>query len=351
MELHPARNIDSLDGLRGFACLLVVLGHLAKEELIFDIKGIGQLGVMLFFVLSGFLMALLYTDQRLNAERLSVYAVRRVFRVVPAYVAVAVLSFLICQFYDNFGYHVDAHALVGLLTFSTQLSVFWTIPVEMKFYAFFPLLWLVLAYIRSDYIRFGLMFAAFVALLVVDLPGTRLSLTKHIEYFIGGMAAAYASRILPTQHRWQQFSINMLLFIALLLIVLLIPQVFLHLFKFEHHMWDNSEVIAPVFVLTVTACSLCSGWLLQVFSNRFARYLGAISFSLYLVHYPCVYFAHTSSLLAWAPHVIQIFVALLLALNVATLLYRNIEVPCRQLGLRGCLWLQQQFRSRAGAVT
>ena len=114
MELHPARNIDSLDGLRGFACLLVVLGHLAKEELIFDIKGIGQLGVMLFFVLSGFLMALLYTDQRLNAERLSVYAVRRVFRVVPAYVAVAVLSFLICQFYDNFGYHVDAHALVDL---------------------------------------------------------------------------------------------------------------------------------------------------------------------------------------------------------------------------------------------
>ena len=340
------RNIDTLDGVRGLACLMVVLGHLAKEDFIFDIKGIGQLGVMLFFVLSGFLMAHLYLVTPLSPVRFGAYAFRRIFRVVPAYVVVAFVSYVLYQYYADFGYAVDKETLIGLLTLSTQLSVFWTIPVEMKFYAFFPVLWLLLGYIRQPWLKGSILLVAIIVwlytdiptLLHLDLPRTRLTLTKHIEYFLGGMAAAYLSlgveRFCQARSPWRLSLVNAGFIFTLTLIVILVPQVFLHLFGIEHHMWDNSNIIAPVFIACITLAPNISGMLGTIFTHRFARYLGAISFSLYLVHYPCIKFVHDAASTQSWPTVFRIMLALFMAGSVASVMFYSIEQPFRRFGAR-----------------
>ena len=60
------RNIDALDGLRGFTCLLVVFTHAGNSGLFLNTLGSGQLGVMLFFALSGFLMVHLYGNHEMS---------------------------------------------------------------------------------------------------------------------------------------------------------------------------------------------------------------------------------------------------------------------------------------------
>ena len=55
-----SKNIPQLDGLRGAAAMIVVLAHAGNLGLIWRNPQSGHIGVMLFFALSGFLMAWLY---------------------------------------------------------------------------------------------------------------------------------------------------------------------------------------------------------------------------------------------------------------------------------------------------
>lgn len=55
-------QIDALDGLRGFAALLVVMSHTSNEGMhlipFLDFRGTGKSGVFLFFLLSSFLLSI-----------------------------------------------------------------------------------------------------------------------------------------------------------------------------------------------------------------------------------------------------------------------------------------------------
>lgn len=221
------KNIDSLDGLRAFACLLVVFGHLAKEEIIFDIKGAGQLGVMLFFVLSGFLMAHLYGKEKITMSRLLEYSFRRLFRVFPAYVAVLILAFFVSPYWANFPYAMDITGLSKHLTLQGDTSVFWTIPVEIKFYVFFPLLWLAAVFLYRDvYIILAMSLLFLVCVNTLPIAGSdRLDLSRYLSFFIGGVCAGFIQNIFVIKNGWQTQSVNCLFVLNIFLILLFIPQV------------------------------------------------------------------------------------------------------------------------------
>src|SRR5580704_17034654 len=84
-----------LDGLRGLAAYVVVVSHISNESNLWNGllgRGGGQLGVMLFFVLSGYLMGALYLDRPFRAGEVWAYAVRRIARVVPLFYVVVTLA-------------------------------------------------------------------------------------------------------------------------------------------------------------------------------------------------------------------------------------------------------------------
>ena len=71
--------INSLTGLRGMAAFIVFISHCANQGMLPAIfsNGFGQIGVMLFFILSGFLMGHLYLDKEANSDSVKLYLLAR----------------------------------------------------------------------------------------------------------------------------------------------------------------------------------------------------------------------------------------------------------------------------------
>jgi len=86
-----------LDGLRGVAALIVLLSHVSNKTGLWGGifgRGGGQIGVMLFFVLSGYLMGMLYLDRPFRRIEVQRYVVHRGARIVPLYYLIVLLSFI-----------------------------------------------------------------------------------------------------------------------------------------------------------------------------------------------------------------------------------------------------------------
>src|SRR5262245_12713722 len=93
MHSGSATRIPSLDGLRAVSISLVLLGHLAGTRHFFPAAAIGRfgdignLGVRIFFVISGFLITHLALREhaRTGAISLKAFYIRRFLRIFPAF--------------------------------------------------------------------------------------------------------------------------------------------------------------------------------------------------------------------------------------------------------------------------
>jgi peptidoglycan/LPS O-acetylase OafA/YrhL len=149
----PPAHIPSLDGWRGIAILLVLASHtaIAFRHIVYvpHVDAIGQHGVAIFFVLSGFLITrlLVSEDQANSSINLRSFYVRRFFRLAPcAWVYLAVLIALYSGvqhkpftagdivgslfFFRNF---IDATGLHASAT-----GHFWSLSIEEQFYLVWP---------------------------------------------------------------------------------------------------------------------------------------------------------------------------------------------------------------------
>jgi len=132
-----ARQVASLDVLRGIAILLVIAAHFGGGSVEQQVL-LGNAGVILFFFLSGFLM-----DKTLSEEANPVsYATRRAFRILPMYWCSLLLVIA-------FGANWAPGQLLANATFSAplfgahrMLGVYWTLYIEVMFYCLAPFLML-----------------------------------------------------------------------------------------------------------------------------------------------------------------------------------------------------------------
>lgn len=140
-----SKQIDMLSGFRGLAAIIVLIGHGGSKGWIGSFFGDGyaQLGVMMFFMLSGFLMAYLYADKEFNIKNVNRYLFSRIGRVFPLYVLVVVFSYFSFSILDyDFGHVVsDETSLWMSLFFLSAEKMLWSIPVEVQFYFVFLGFW------------------------------------------------------------------------------------------------------------------------------------------------------------------------------------------------------------------
>lgn len=147
----PQPRYAALDGLRGLAAYTVVVSHyvgsVSKGGPAYDGHTIlepllqaGQVGVMLFFVISGFLMGALYMRTPWTNASARAFYVKRFGRVVPLYYLLVVVSFTLQMTLNSVWpfYYVDSFWRFMLFWYGGN-NVLWTIPVEVQFYAFFPI--------------------------------------------------------------------------------------------------------------------------------------------------------------------------------------------------------------------
>lgn len=153
MESVSARSsarIPELDGLRGLAALSVVAFHLAlRAPLLYGAAGpvVGHLdlGVEVFFVLSGFLVwrpfqASLVMGSRL--PNLGSYAMRRSARIWPAYLLALAAIVVVGASTVSGPWAFLKHATLTYTYFEHRggdgVRVAWTLVVELSFYLFVP---------------------------------------------------------------------------------------------------------------------------------------------------------------------------------------------------------------------
>lgn len=286
-------RVDALTGLRGFAILFVLVSHLANAGYLpgYLGKGAGQIGVMLFFILSGFLMSRLYLPVDPSAGARARFFRARIGRVVPLFMVVVLASFAAGQFATVWPYPIDDTAvLVQHLLFVSGVKELWAVPVEVQFYAIFFVIWL------ATHQRPNIGGAVYLALVLCLLPLCALAaLLYHLDviafrgvfyyapYFLIGTSIPV---FLPFLKRCVDRIIRFTGAAAAsgLTAVLLAScfPAFKALIGLRFPIW-----IDPSVAVVVTAVFLFSYFEIGVFrimKSRILIFLGTISYGLYLLH-------------------------------------------------------------------
>ncbi|MEG0027323.1 MAG: acyltransferase family protein [Raoultibacter sp.] len=165
MPRSRSRYIPSLDGLRAFAVLAVILYHLNANWA----PG-GLLGVTVFFVLSGYLITGLLIEEWKSTKTIDLknFWLRRARRLVPAIVflllCILVLTTLFNHelltkmrpdiipslfFYSNWHYIFSNLSYFDALGAPSPLTHFWSLAIEEQFYLVWPLILLALFKART----------------------------------------------------------------------------------------------------------------------------------------------------------------------------------------------------------
>lgn len=285
MENPAARQkLDSLQGWRGVAAMLVVFYH-AAEALSSDKYGArsvfggfftwGHAGVQFFFVLSGFIIFWAHRRDVGLPEAFGRYAMRRFVRIYPIYWAVLLplvaLYFLVPSLQPGDLTSPSAIAasifLVGPLT--PVLSVAWTLFHEVLFYALFGV---AILNRRLGVALMGLWFAG-------SLLGIGYALSHLNLLFLAGMAAAW------TCQRPSVLSGRGLMTVGVVGFVLVGAAEWQGYFDRN----DSPSTLLygiAAFLLVIGSVRAESAGQLRV--PPMMTFLGDASYSLYLVHYPVI---------------------------------------------------------------
>ncbi|CAH2406511.1 acyltransferase family protein [Mesorhizobium escarrei] len=324
--------IPALSGIRAIAAITVVLSHSASSGFLpkMFLDGAASVGVMLFFSLSGFLMAYLYLWRPVSGESIVEYSAARIGRVYPLF-AVVILFCCAMHYLDNrFAYDLDvAYAVQHLLLFGDTNTI-WTIATEFYFYGLFIPIWVWCSSRSPSKTTFRLL--AVVALLVfllwlMGFPGGRIAITRYLHFFLLGMIAAAAHR-----HIRGVSLANWALPVSLVIYVLTLPEVLYWAFGLKHPGYGVLPAVLMASIVFFTAKSGPASKTSRVLGARPMVYIGELSFGLYLLHRPAMsvwrgILAYTG----WEFPPMVLFICLVISLWVAShLANRLIEVPARR---------------------
>lgn len=332
-----------IDGLRAVAVLSVVFCHAG-----FHCPG-GFIGVDVFFVISGYLIAgLILKELRLGTFTLTNFWERRIRRIVPA-LAVVVGATLVGGWFVLMpaDFASCGKSIVGLALLASNVQFWksidyfdnaaeekpllhtWSLSVEEQFYLFVPVFLLLLAK-RSKLNRAFLILAA-AAVLSFGLsvywtqrhPTTNFYLlpTRAWELFAGALLAFFPKCGIEKQ-KWL---LELLALAGLALI--LVP-----CFAYDHKTpFPGLAALPPVLgsALLIWLGASKAGFSLigRTLASRPVVFVGLISYSLYLWHWPLFSLTRYASVKAPATSVWWLLIAVSVVL--ATLSWRFVETPFR----------------------
>lgn len=289
------KHLSGLDGLRAVAALLVVVSHAGLEHIP------GGMGVLAFFVLSGFLITrlMIAEEARSGTVSLSGFYLRRSFRIFPAfyaYFAFIIGIWLVRHAPINVPQAVSAlfyvsnyyQALNG--DPNTGLSHTWSLSIEEQFYLLWPLAFLML---RNNRRRFSAL-AVIVPLLwlyrEVLVYGFRVdqgyiyeALDTRADHLLIGCFLAVALQEARLAYVWKVACTSSAA--VLVTIALLVASVAIGFTGAIDRYRDGVEfVVQPVLfaVLIAQLIAFPHDAVTRAFNWGWVRYLGRISYSIYL---------------------------------------------------------------------
>lgn len=333
-------RIPSLDGLRALSIVMVLFGHLAGTRgfpvsaATGNFLNSAELGVHVFFVISGFLITRLLLDEVARNGRIAVgrFYLRRTLRIFPPYYAlIAVLVLAATAGWIQLAHHDALRALTYTTNYDEGRSWYvghtWSLSVEEQFYLLWPAV-LILARTRR-----AVLIAAGVVLVV---PLVRLALWELWRLPIGARFETVADAIavgcvLAGTRDWLHRMPGYMRALASPLFVLVPIVAVLANLTHDHpaaYYLVGFAVVNLCVVLSVDwAVTYPDGAVGRVLNATPVVFVGVMSYSLYLWQQP---FVHRDSRAAIASFPLNI----LLAVACALASYYLIERPSLHLRRR-----------------
>jgi peptidoglycan/LPS O-acetylase OafA/YrhL len=305
----------NLNGLRFIAAFLVIIHHVEQIKSISKIENfwgaipfigiIGKLGVILFFVLSGFLITYLLLAEENTFKKISIkkFYMRRILRIWPLYFLIIILAFVVLPDIELFtlpGYSKDIiysdllwklilyalffpNLVLSLLGIVPYASHTWSIGTEEQFYLVWPV---ILKYIKKY--RILLMVGIIISYLTIKFFlltsfGDYIPYCNVIRAFwhsfpidcmaIGGLY----SILLFQKSKYLKYIIrnDLFYFSICLLILFMIKGIYIPYIHYEFYSLFFGLIIINFAVNKKIKISL---------ENNILNYLGNISYGLYMYH-------------------------------------------------------------------
>jgi len=311
----------------------------------FSLSGAGRYGVYLFFVLSAFLLTRQFLVNKSRSERysefLSNYFKRRFLRIFPLFIVSLCVYWLYSVVSGNSLYITGVEKFFKHLFLLEGVGIFWTIPVEFKYYFLLPL---VAWFFSTDRFSALIKTGGGLVLMLICYPGTPVfngSLMPFLGMFLSGSFAAWISVWLERK------SINSLGVLFEILgwcsavsFFLLSPDILNLLFEGARYtrtyFHDQLLFFSLVSVFFIFGSLYGLGGLRKVMSSRFFMFLGEISFSLYLWH---IIILKLWLSLGWLEESFVGFTVLfILVLMCSFVSYTRLELPCQNNALLNSCW-------------
>ncbi|KAI9983127.1 hypothetical protein PInf_007054 [Phytophthora infestans] len=356
-RVSPIAKILFLDGVRGAAVIFVVTQHTGYMHDIF----MGAVGVDAFFVLSSFLLTMIFMKKsiKLLAESASYrkwgytladYFSKRFFRVYPLFALLSIALWLMPFEYKHRYYLVkqpEDFNLFKTLTFHPEHRhyLMWTLPLEISYYFILPAF--VLTVLKLGHFWWMAFVPLYVWMIHEGLYTTRDSfyrqpLSMHLPTFVAGSMAAIIfvkleAWIKATSFKFRTLHVVALPVVEAILIAVYLSVVFRGLFfnwlgmplppSTRYIMPFTSVKLSLLIVIEMVRPSTVS----QVFEWIVLRYLGKISFSVYLLH---VFVIFTPPIKQMPNYYDKTFAVFGLVILLATASYHLVEYPSQLLAQR-----------------
>jgi peptidoglycan/LPS O-acetylase OafA/YrhL len=283
MTKDQTNRIPSLDGWRGIAILLVLIDHLnlfsAKQLPV--LYALGQHGVLIFFVLSGYLITSKLARERelTGGVKLGAFYVRRFFRLMPAawmYLFVAYFLFHLMSgvetlsalfFWRN--YEISSSSAFG--------THFWSLSIEEQYYLVWPGVMLLLGSRRACWLALAgaCSVAAWRSMHLDQFASDRFIYSLATQYRADSLLLGCAAALLPQRWSIKAFDHRWMLAASLVGIAVCMP-----LF---HVYGPIGESALVAFAIWSTArYSERFPGILRVLSSRPLVKIGVMSYSLYV---------------------------------------------------------------------
>lgn len=289
------KRIDYIDVWRFFAVLLVIQSHVFLfsgidayfpqiETYSLQIDRLGELGVLIFFSISGFVIC-----SGLNAEKqktgrvcLSAFYARRFFRIMPPlwlYLMTLTLLNFLGIIKISLTQTLTSAAFLCNMPFPQACSWFaghtWTLAYEEQFYIFFPLLFLIAHFFKN----YRWILIALVGLIILSVTfryNGVVFFADYCSYFVFLLAGCYTA-LLPAHLTEKLRKLPLSIWFSTSILLLSLQFLPLDIEKYAKTLCYPVLIQFVVFGTPVHCPKIG-----KMFRNTYFCYLGKISYSVYL---------------------------------------------------------------------
>ncbi len=374
MEINFKHRVPELDGLRGFAILIVIAGHYISVsaprhigQVLSTTAALSWTGVDLFFVLSGFLIGGILLDVRDSSNYFPVFYARRFFRIFPVYYAWLVLYVLLLTVGRSFLQSHMASGIVPTLGFETWshflylqnflaggyvaisewcVGATWSLAVEEQFYLIAPL---AVRFLNRRTLSWSLVATVAVAPLIRLFVRSKFPSGPDLAYTlmfcrIDALALGMLVAIAVRDEKWKMIVLGNSRMLKTASAILTVGMIGIWI-------WAHNPRFLPAQSLGYTwiaffyasilllAISLPAGPIATVCRSGFLRELGRVSYCMYIIHLPVQ--LGVSMLLTHRPpqlfnflDVVSLIAGLGITYGIARISWIMLEHPLLQIGHR-----------------